>query len=474
MGTQLTKTESVSQGHFVAGYVLMITAVAAMGGFLFGYDWVVIGGAKPFYEQYFQLTTEQLIGWANSCALLGCLMGSLISGACSDRYGRKSLLIGAALLFAISSLATGWSYTFLMFILWRIIGGVAIGIASNVSPTYIAEISPTPWRGRLVAVNQLGIGLGVLCAQIANYLIAEHVPQSATTEFIRQSWNGQYGWRWMFSAVALPSLVFFIGAVLLPESPRWLVANGRSERARGILAHIGGYKYADEELLDIQGTIASTGASKWQDLLRPHVFRIVMIGVVLAALQQWVGINVMFNYAEEIYRSAGYGVSDTLLNIVATGAIALVSTLAAFPLVDRVGRRPLMLFGCASVGALHVIIGITYYFGIKGLLPLVLTLAAIGCYGISLAPVTWTLLAEIFPTQVRGRAVGVAVSSLWISCFLVTFTFPFIISAVGLAGGFWLYAAICLAGLMFVFRRVPETKGRSLEEIERDFVLSHG
>lgn len=469
METQTAKMDSAREEHFFMRYVLMITTVAALGGLLFGYDWVVIGGARAFYESYFRLTSEQLIGWANSCALLGCLAGALLSGVLSDRYGRKALLIGAAFLFTVSSLATGWSYTFLRFILWRIAGGVAIGVASAVSPTYIAEVSPAPWRGRMVAVNQLGIGLGVLLAQVVNFLIAQKVPPSATTELIHDSWNGQFGWRWMFSAVAIPSIIFFAGSIFLPESPRWLVANGRRDRARRVLTKIGGENYADCEVQDIQDAMASSDAGQWIDLLRPRVLRIVVVGMVLAGLQQWVGINVIFNYAEEIYRGAGYGLSATLLNIVATGAIALLATIAAFPLVDRLGRRPLMLLGCAGIGFLHIAIAVTYHFGIKGMLPLLLTLVAIACFGLTLGPVTWILIAEIFPTQIRGMAVGVAVSSLWISCFLVTFTFPFILAAVGMAGAFGLFAAICFAGFIFVFRFVPETKGRSLEEIERDF-----
>lgn len=457
------------QTDFSLNYVLALTAVAALGGVLFGYDWVVIGGAKPFYERYFQLASEELIGWANSCALLGCLLGSLISGALSDRYGRKALLIGSAALFTVSSIATGWAYSFHSFIVWRIAGGVAIGVASNVSPTYIAEISPAPWRGRLVAVNQMGIAVGVLAAQVANYLIADKVPQGATTEFIRYSWNGQSGWRWMFSAVAIPAIIFFIGSVILPESPRWMVANRRRDGARRTLARIGGESYAEFELRDIQETVAQSEAATWADLLHPRILKIVLIGVTLAALQQWVGINVIFNYAEEIYRSAGYGVTDTLLNIVATGVIALISNILAIPLVDRFGRRPLMLFGCAGIAAFHVSIATTYHFGIKGLLPLSLTLAAIATYGLSLAPVTWILIAEIFPTRIRGRAVAIAVSSLWIACFLVTFTFPFILGTIGVSGAFWFYAAVCIAGLLFVWRQVPETKGRSLEEIEREF-----
>jgi SP family xylose:H+ symportor-like MFS transporter len=462
-----------SPAAFSLPYVLMLTAVAALGGVLFGYDWVVIGGAKPFYERYFQLTSEQLVGWANSCALLGCLLGSLFSGALSDRYGRKVLLIGSAALFTVSSVATGWTYSFHSFIVWRIAGGIAIGVASNVSPMYIAEISPAHWRGRLVAVNQMGIAVGVLAAQIANYFIADKVPEHATAEFIRQSWNGQFGWRWMFSAVAVPALIFFAGSLILPESPRWMVANRRQQGARRTLMRIGGENYADFELRDIEETVADSEAATWKDLLHPRILKIVTIGVILAALQQWVGINVIFNYAEEIYREAGYGLTDTLLNIVATGVIALISNILAIPLVDRFGRRPLMLFGCAGIGVLHVAIAITYHMGIKGPLPLVLTLAAIATYGVSLAPVTWILIAEIFPTRIRGRAVAIAVSSLWIACFLVTFTFPFILAKISVSGAFWFYATICMAGLIFVYLQIPETKGRSLEQIERQFAGKH-
>jgi len=206
--------------QYNARYVWLLATVAALGGLLFGYDWVVIGGAKPFYEAFFRLDSERLIGWANSCALLGCLLGSLFAGAAADRFGRKKLLIASAVLFAVSSLLTGWSSTFTAFVIWRITGGVAIGIASNVSPVYIAEVSPAPWRGRLVSMNQMTIVVGILAAQIVNWLIAQAVPVGATAETIRLSWNGQLGWRWMFTAVAVPSLVFFLGALFVPESPR--------------------------------------------------------------------------------------------------------------------------------------------------------------------------------------------------------------------------------------------------------------
>jgi MFS transporter, SP family, xylose:H+ symportor len=456
--------------RYNAGYVWTISAVAALGGLLFGYDWVVIGGAKPFYEKFFQLNSEELIGWANSCALIGCLAGSVISGAMSDRFGRKKLLILAAILFAVSSLLTGWAHTFSSFVIWRIIGGVAIGIASNVSPTYIAEVSPAPWRGRMVTLNQLTIVVGILAAQIINWLIAEKVRDGATAEMIRQSWNGQYGWRWMFTAVAVPAVIFFVAALFIPESPRWLAKTGAKELARGILVRIGGNQYGEQTLAEIQTALGAEAESSiaWQELGAPGISKVILIGVALAVLQQWSGINIIFNYAEEIYRGAGYGVSGILFNIVITGTINLVFTLVALGLVDRIGRRSLMLFGCAGISLSHFVLGFTYHSGVRGLPVLLITLCTIGCYALSLAPVTWVLISEIFPNRVRGIGVSVSVSALWSASFLLTFTFPILNRALGSAGTFWTYAAICLAGFFFVFGFVPETKGKTLEQIEAE------
>lgn len=450
----------------------MISCVAALGGLLFGYDWVVIGGAKPFYESYFQLNSAQLVGWANSCALIGCFLGSIISGWMSDRFGRKKLLLLSAVLFALSSILTGWSYTFTAFIAWRMSGGVAIGIASNVSPTYIAEVSPAPWRGRLVTLNQLTIVVGILAAQIANWLIADRVPEGATSVLIRLSWNGQYGWRWMFTAVALPAIVFFLGALLIPESPRWLAKAGLADRARRTLTRIGGAQYGDQAVAEIQRALGSEQQAGvvWRELFSPALLKVLMIGVVLAVLQQWSGINIIFNYAEEIYRAAGYGVSSILFNIVITGTINLVFTVIALGLVDRFGRRALMLFGCAGIALSHTVLGFTYRAGIQGLPILLITLCTIACYALSLAPVTWVLISEIFPNRIRGLAVSISVSALWIASFLLTFTFPILNRGLGSAGTFWIYAAICVAGFFFVFLRVSETKGKTLEEIEHDLI----
>ncbi len=433
---------------------------------------MVIGGAKPFYESYFQLNSAAQVGWANSCALIGCLVGSIISGWTSDRFGRKKLLLLSAVLFALSSVLTGWANGFTTFIVFRMIGGMAIGIASNVSPMYIAEVSPAAWRGRLVTLNQLTIVVGILGAQIVNWLIADKVSEGATAALIRMSWNGQRGWRWMFTAVAFPAVVFFLGTLFIPESPRWLAKSGFIDQARRILARIGGQPYGNEALREIQNALGPEQQANmlWHELVSPSVLKILVIGVVLAALQQWSGINIIFNYAEEIYRSAGYGVSGTLFNIVITGTINLVFTIGALVLVDRFGRRALMLFGCAGIALSHAVLGVTYRVGTKGLPVLLITLCTIACYALSLAPVTWVLISEIFPNRIRGLGVSISVSALWLASFLLTFTFPILNHWLGMAGTFWIYGAICMAGFLFVLARVPETKGKTLEEIEGDLV----
>jgi sugar porter (SP) family MFS transporter len=325
------------------------------------------------------------------------------------------------------------------------------------------------WRGRLVSLNQLTIVIGILGAQIVNWLIAQQVPVGASPEQIRTSWNGQFGWRWMFTAVAVPSLIFLFSSLLIPESPRWLVKNRKREQARATLVKIGDQRYADDALNEIETALAAETEHSFRrnELLSPPVLRILGIGVFLAVLQQWSGINVIFNYAEEVYRNAGYSVSGVMFNIVITGAINLVFTLIALGFVDRFGRRPLMLFGCAGIGISHLLIGLAYRARLGGLPLLIFTLAAIGCYAMSLAPVTWVLISEIFPNRIRGAAVSIAVSALWIASFILTFTFPVILQAIGSAATFWLYASICFVGFIFIWRRVPETKGKTLEQIEQ-------
>lgn len=453
------------------GYIWGIATIAALGGLLFGYDWVVIGGAKPFYESFFHLTSEFQVGWANSCALIGCLLGSLAAGKLSDSAGRKKTLLCAALIFTLSSLLTGWSNSFVAFIVWRIAGGVAIGLASNVCPTYIAEISPSAWRGRLISLNQLALVSGILMAQVANFGIARRVVEGASALAIEQSWNVQYGWRWMFTAVALPGIIFFFAALFIPESPRWQMVHGFEAAARSTLNKIGGPNYADHSISTIHESLRNEQQSKvaWRELFAPNLRRVLVIGITLAVIQQWSGINILFNYAEEVFKSAGYGVNEILFNIVITGAINLVFTIVAMACVDRFGRRSIMLFGTVGVGVSHLLSAMAYARGMHGPAVLILTLSAIACYAVSLAPITWILIAEIFPNRVRGLAVSVAVAALWASSFALTYSFPILNRVLGTGGTFSAYAAICFLGAVFVYRFVPETKGRSLEEIEQLF-----
>jgi sugar porter (SP) family MFS transporter len=396
----------------------------------------------------------------------------LLAGGLSDKFGRKRLLTASALLFKVTSLGNALAGSFTVFILWRVFGGVAIGLASILSPMYIAEIAPAQIRGKLVAINQLTVVVGILLAQYVNWFLVRHLPAGATDEFIRDSWFGQRGWRWMFGLTAAPALLFFIGMFFLPESPRWLAKQGKTNLVREILQKIGGEHYAKSATSEIQSSLASEEIRRvrFRDLLEPKMRKVIILGVVLAVFQQWCGINVIFNYAEEIFQAAGYDISTVLKNIAWTGSVNMVFTLIALGIVDRGGRRPLMLFGSAALALIYLAMGFCYYHNVKGLPMLLLVLAAIGCYAMSLAPVTWVIISEIFPNRIRGAAMAVAVTSMWIACFLLTYTFPILNAKLGSAGTFWLYGLICAAGFVFIKVKFPETKGKTLEQIERDLV----
>ncbi len=415
-----------AQTHLKMGYVWTICLVAACGGLLFGYDWVVIGGAKPFYEAWFSITDPAQSGWAMSSALLGCIFGVLISGWCADKLGRKLPLILSAVLFSASAWGTAVASHFDMFVVYRIVGGVGIGLASALSPLYIAEVSPAEKRGRFVAVNQLTIVIGVLAAQLINLMIAEPVEPGATRG---QKTSG-------------------------PETPAPAPVPRRTSSASPS-AHSS----------CPQSSAASPPA--------PPVKPIVIIGMVLAIFQQWCGINVIFNYAQEIFASAGFDINSTLKSIVATGVVNLVFTIAALPLVDKIGRRKLMLLGASGLTLIYVLIAGAYAMGIMGWPVLLLVLAAIAIYALTLAPVTWVLLAEIFPNRVRGLAMSLGTLALWIACFLLTYTFPLLNAGLGAAGSFLLYGVICAAGYLYILRNVPETKGITLEALEEQLAQRH-
>jgi SP family sugar porter-like MFS transporter len=532
------------QASYNMRFIWLICIVAAMGGLLFGYDWVVVGGAKAFYEPFFDITDDTPLtrGIAMSSALFGCIIGAILSGMLADKLGRKRLLISSGLLFTISAIGTALSWSFLSYNFARIIGGIGIGLASNLSPMYIAEISPAAMRGKFVSINQLTIVIGILAAQIVNMMIAQPVPTAdqlrlladetsaaAATEsypkvdfaeqkqkardivddtalayvrekfpdiayiepttdgqteaknkqdnrivaaYISQTWNGSRGWRWMFGAETVPAFLFFVLMFFVPESPRWLVKYGRDDQARRILARVGGADYATAEVQDIRNTLAGEEIARvrFRDLLEPRLTKIIGLGVFLAVLQQWCGINVIFNYAQEVFQEAGYGVSDMLFNIVITGIVNLVATFIAIQTVDRLGRKALMLIGAGGLTCFYALLGTGYFLHSTGIHMLLLIVVSIACYAMSLAPVTWVLISELFPNRIRGAAMSIAVLALWISCAALALLFPSMKNALGAYGAFWTFGGICVVGFFVILKVLPETKGKTLEEIERELV----
>ncbi|MFC2090249.1 sugar porter family MFS transporter [Bacteroidota bacterium] len=452
-------------------YLFGITIIGALGGLLFGYDWVVIGGAKPFYEVYFNISGNPAMqGWMMSSALLGCVIGALFSGFISDRFGRKAALFTAAILFTSSAVGTGAAGSIPVFILFRIWGGIGIGVASTVSPVFISEISPAPLRGRLVSLNQLTIVIGILLAQIVNWLIAKPVPENITTVSLLESWNGQTGWRWMFWAEVVPASVFFLLLFAIPESPRWLMKTGRDKQAIRILNKVSMGKETKEIYAEIKNSFGkSKKKAEIRILLSASILPVLGLGMVLAFYQQWCGINVVFNYAEEVFESAGFGVNDILFNIVITGIVNLVFTFVAIRTVDRWGRKKLLITGSLGLCLVYLLVGSSYYFNLNGLSVLVFILSGISIYAMTLAPVTWVVLSEIFPNHIRGAAMSVATSVLWIASFLLIILFPILNNALGAHGTFWLFAGFCLFGFLYIKKKLPETRGKTLEEIENEF-----
>lgn len=423
-------------------FIYFICLVSAMGGLLFGYDWVVIGGAKPFYELYFCISDSPLLqGVAMTTALIGCLVGAMVAGAAADRYGRKPLLMVSAVLFTISAIATGLFNDFTLFNIARFAGGMGIGVASAMSPMYIAEVSPAGIRGRMVSLNQMTIVLGILGAQIVNLLLAKD-----TTIATNQAWNVEWGWRWMFWAETLPAALFLVMSFFIPESPVYL-------------------KMKNEKAGEIQKTEAGL-----KDLFQHKYGRVLLLGLVIAVFQQWCGTNVIFNYAQEIFVGAGFDVDGMFINIVITGIANVIFTFVALYTIERWGRRTLMLIGAGGLGLIYLTLGTCYFLEVKGVMMVALVVTAISVYAMTLGPVTWTLLAEIFPHRIRGIAMATCTFALWVGCCTLTFSFPSMNAALGSSGTFWIYSAICLCAFLFLWRRCPETKGKSLEQLENELV----
>ena len=423
-------------------FVYFICSVSAMGGLLFGYDWVVIGGAKPFYESFFGIAGNTwLQGVAMSTALVGCLIGAMVAGALADRYGRKPLLTTAAVLFTVSAIGTGLFDDFTLFNIARFIGGVGIGVASALSPMYIAEVSPAHIRGRMVSLNQMTIVLGILGAQIVNMLLARD-----TSIVENAAWNLEWGWRWMFWAETVPAGLFLVMSFFIPESPVY-----QQMKAARMSQHTG-QKAGLKELME----------SKYS--------KVLLLGLVIAVFQQWCGTNVIFNYAQEIFVGAGYDVDGMFIDIVITGIANVVFTFVALYTIEKWGRRTLMLIGAGGLGLIYLTLGTCYFLEVKGVMMVVLVVTAISVYAMTLGPVTWTLLAEIFPNQVRGVAMAVCTFALWVGCCTLTFSFPSMNAALGSSGTFWIYSAICVCAFIFLWRHCPETKGKTLEQLEKELV----
>jgi SP family xylose:H+ symportor-like MFS transporter len=444
-------------------YLISVSVVAALGGLLFGYDTGVINGSIRFVQLHFELSAA-MKGLAASSALLACVVGAAFAGALNDRFGRKKVLVVSAILFIISAIGTALPRTVLEFIMYRFIGGIGVGAASMTSPMYIAEIAPARIRGRMVSINQFAIVSGMLAVYFVNYFI------SLTGD---AAWNTTFGWRWMFGSETIPAVIFLLLLFFVPETPRWLVKQNRCHEALDILSKVDGPAYAESELTVIKQTLSLESASL-RHLLRPGLRLALLIGVVLAVLQQVTGINVFLYFGSEIFENlGGTTMNAALLQQVLVGAVNLLFTLLAIWTVDRLGRKPLMIIGAGGMGISLFAMGFAGYYEATGQWLLFFILGYIACFALSVGPVTWVILSEIFPTKVRGRAMGTATVCLWLANSLVSQTFPMLdespklIALFNHALPFWLYGSMCVVLIIFVCKYVPETKCKSLEEIEQ-------
>ena len=433
------------------GYVIGISFISALGGYLFGFDFAVISGALPFLQKNFGLDAYWE-GFATGSLALGAIVGCLIAGNLADKYGRKPGLLLAATIFALSSLGMAFSPSRDFFIAARFAAGIGVGMASMLSPLYIAEISPASYRGRMVAINQLTIVLGILITNLVNFTLRN---------------NGDEAWRTMFGLGAVPSLLFFMGALWLPESPRWLMKAGKEEKARKILQMIGNEFSANESLINIKRSLEGVAKMNYSELFKKGIFATLLVGMGLAIFQQLCGINTVFNYAPKIFQSIGASQDDQLLQTVFIGGVNLVFTLLAMLLVDKLGRKPLMLIGAGGLSILYIIVAIILRSGSETVSWFLL--AAIGTYAVSLAPVTWVLISEIFPNKIRAAAISISVLCLWSAYFILVFTFPILFKTLG-DKTFYIYSIVCIIGFLFILFKVKETKGQTLEELENRMI----
>jgi SP family xylose:H+ symportor-like MFS transporter len=440
-------TQPVKYNHT---YIIGISFISALGGYLFGFDFAVISGALPFLRTQFMLDAWWE-GFLTGSLALGCIVGCLIANKVADRYGRKPGLMLAALIFAVSSLGIAVSSGLSLFVVMRFAAGIGVGMASMLCPMYIAEISPAAVRGRNVAINQLTVVIGILITNLVNYFIADTGPDA---------------WRWMFGLGVVPSTIFLIGVIWLPESPRWLVKAGFREKAEMVLNKLGSGSFAESTFIDIEKSLVGIKKQSYRAVFEKSVRPAVTVGIILAVFQQLCGINVVFNYTSTIFESVGASLDRQLFETVAIGAVNLLFTLLAMWQIDKLGRKPLMLIGSLGLSIVYLVLAFLLQNQFPPALVSIFVLLAISLYAISLAPVTWVLISEIFPNKIRGVASSVAIISLWAAYFVLVFTFPILAKTLGTYGPFYLYAAICFLGFLFVRGKVKETKGQTLEQLE--------
>jgi SP family arabinose:H+ symporter-like MFS transporter len=434
------------------GYVILISVVAALGGLLFGFDTAVISGTINFIQPYFGLS-EAGLGWTVSSLLLGCIAGVFLAGKAGDHYGRKKVLMFAAMLFFISAIGSASAHSLFYFLVARVLGGVAVGVASILSPMYIAELAPAKHRGSLVSLNQLAIVIGILVAFLSNYLLVD---------------SGPNNWRWMLLVMAAPAILLFFSLFLVPESPRWLVARQRNDEALAVLIKTSGEANAGAELLEIEDTLKIHQESVFSDLLAPKVRPLLYMGMILAVFSQITGINTIMYYAPKIFATVGNSNGSSLLQTLAIGCINVIFTLIAMVLIDRFGRKWMLILG--SAGMMSMLLGLSTLFFIhqtSGIMVLVFILGYIACFSASLGAAVWVVISELFPNRLRSKGMSVAIIALWIACTIVSITFPIMLER--LSGGitFLIFAVICLANMLYVWRYVPETKGKTLEDMSK-------